>query len=113
MYLVNTRLDICFVVNVLSQFQLEPHHDHWIDAKHILRYLNGTIHHCLKYDRKEVKLISFTNFDWVGSENDGRSTTGGCFSLGSAMISWISRKQYLAALSSVEAKYVATCEVGK
>lgn len=36
MYLVNTRLNICFAVNVLSQFQMEPKHDHWIAAKHIL-----------------------------------------------------------------------------
>lgn len=35
MYLVNTRLDICFAVNVLSQFQMETRHDHSIDAKHI------------------------------------------------------------------------------
>jgi hypothetical protein len=33
MYLVNTRLNICFAVNVLSQFQLEPRHEHWIAAK--------------------------------------------------------------------------------
>ena len=28
MYLVNTRPDICFVVNTLSQFQVEPGHEH-------------------------------------------------------------------------------------
>eukprot|EP00253_Pinus_taeda_P005080 PITA_05080 len=28
MYLVNTMRDICFAVNILIQFQLEPHHDH-------------------------------------------------------------------------------------
>eukprot|EP00253_Pinus_taeda_P032085 PITA_32085 len=65
-YLVNTKSDIYFAVNILSQFQLEPHHDHWIAAKHILRYLRATIHHCLKYDSKEVKLTSFTDSDWGG-----------------------------------------------
>ena len=44
---------------------------------------------------------------------DGRSTTRGCFSLGSAMILWMSLKQDPVALSSVEAEYVAACEVGK
>jgi len=73
MYLVNTRPDICFAVNILSQFQLEPRHDHWIAAKHILRYLRGTIYHCLKYDGKEVKLIGFTTFDWGGSETIERA----------------------------------------
>jgi len=75
MYLENTRSDICFTVNILSQFQLKPHHDHWIVAKHILRYLHGTIYHCLKYDSKEVKLIGFIDSNWGGSETDGRSTT--------------------------------------
>lgn len=85
--MVNTRPNICFVVNVLSQFQLEPRHYHWVAAKHILRYVRGKIHHCLKYDGKEVKLTGFTDSDWGGNETDGRSIIGGCFCLGSAMIS--------------------------
>jgi hypothetical protein len=43
MYLVNTRPDICFVVNTLSQFQVEPRHEHWIVAKHVLRCIRGTL----------------------------------------------------------------------
>jgi len=58
-------------------------------------------------------LIGFIDFDWGDSETDGRSTIGGCFSLGSTMISWISRYQDPVALSSIEAEYVAACEVGK
>eukprot|EP00253_Pinus_taeda_P017700 PITA_17700 len=83
------------------------------DPKHILRYIRGTIHHCLKYDSKEVKLIGFTDSNWGASEIDGRSTTSGCFHLGFVMFPWISRKKYLVALSSVEEEYVAACEVGK
>ena len=64
MYLVNTRRNICFAVNVLSQFQMEPKHDLWIAAKHILRYLRGTIRYCLKYDRRnDIHLIGYTDFD--------------------------------------------------
>jgi hypothetical protein len=33
-----------------------------------------------------------------------------CFNLGSAMISWGSRKQNSVPLSTAEAKYIATCE---
>eukprot|EP00253_Pinus_taeda_P013080 PITA_13080 len=36
MYLVNTRLDICYAVNTLSQFMVEPKWAHWAIAKHIL-----------------------------------------------------------------------------
>ena len=43
MYLTNTRLDIFFVVNTLSQFLIDLGHPHLIAAKHILRYLRGTV----------------------------------------------------------------------
>ena len=39
MYLTNTRPDICFVVNTLSQYLVEPKHVHLIAAKHVMRYL--------------------------------------------------------------------------
>jgi len=49
---------------------MEPSHDHWIVATHILRYLRGTIHHWLKYNGKEVKLTTFTDSKWGGSDID-------------------------------------------
>ena len=49
MYLTNTRLDICFVVNTLSQYLTDPRHVHLTAAKHILRYLKGTVDYGLKY----------------------------------------------------------------
>ena len=36
MYLVNTRPDICFAVNALSQCMVEPRHVHWIASNHVL-----------------------------------------------------------------------------
>eukprot|EP00253_Pinus_taeda_P014136 PITA_14136 len=99
------------LVDPTSQFQMEHH---WVVAKHILRYLRGTLHHCLKYEKgKDVLLTGFTDFDWGGSEMDGRSTTRGCFNLGSSMVSWMSRKKETVALSNVEVEYVAACEVSR
>ena len=43
MYLMNTRPDICFAVNTLSQFLTDPRHVHLIAAKHIMRYLKGKL----------------------------------------------------------------------
>jgi hypothetical protein len=43
MYLTNTRLDRCFVVNTLSQYLVEPGCVHLIVAKHVMRYLKGTL----------------------------------------------------------------------
>ena len=48
MYLTNMRLDICFVVNTLSQFLTDLINVHLIAANHILRYLRGTTDYGLK-----------------------------------------------------------------
>ena len=38
-YLTITRPDICFAVNTLSQFIVEPGRVHWVAAKNIIRYV--------------------------------------------------------------------------
>lgn len=37
MFLVNSHPNICFTVNTLSQYMVEPHHIPWIGAKNLLR----------------------------------------------------------------------------
>ena len=60
MYLTNTRPNICFAVNTLSQFLTDPIHVHLIAAKHILRYLKGTIDYGLKYEvNQKIKLEGY------------------------------------------------------
>ena len=49
-YLTNMRPNICFAVNTLSQFLTDPRHVHLIAAKHILKYLRGTLEYGLKYE---------------------------------------------------------------
>ena len=49
MYLVSTMTDICFAVNLLSQFMVEPRRVHWVAAKHVLCYLQGTVDFGLDY----------------------------------------------------------------
>ena len=39
MYIMNTRPDIFFVVNTLSQYLVKPRHFHLIVAKHVMKYL--------------------------------------------------------------------------
>ena len=50
MYPTNTIPDICFAMNTLSQFLIDPRNVHLIAAKHILRYLRGTVDYGLKYE---------------------------------------------------------------
>ena len=66
MYLTNMRLDIFFAMNTLSQFLTNPRHVHLIVAKHILRYLKGTIDYVLKYDTNQnINLEDYVALDWV------------------------------------------------
>ena len=89
MYLTNKRPDICFVVNTLSQFLVEPRCVHLVAAKHVVRYLQGTVDYGLSYDGDhDFTLSGYTDADWAGSVADRKNTSGCCFSLGSAMISW-------------------------
>jgi len=86
----------------------DPKHIHMIAVKHILRYVRGTIAYGLRYTSSGgVMLHGFTDSDWMGSVVDRKSTSGYCFSLGSAMISWSSRKQSSIAQSIAEAEYTA------
>ena len=56
---MNTRTYICFAVNTLSQYMVEPRGVHLIAAKHVMRYLKGTIDYGLRYvsDRDKAILI--------------------------------------------------------
>jgi hypothetical protein len=104
MYLTNTITNICFFVNTLSQFLVEPRHVHLVAAKHVMRYLKGTLDCGLSYDGDhDFTLSGYTDSYWAGSVSNGKSTSGCCFSLGSAMISWKSRKKSNISLSTVEA----------
>jgi hypothetical protein len=104
MYLTNTRPDICFAVNTLSQFLVEPRHVHLVAAKFVMRYLKGTLDCGLNYDGDhDFTLSGYTDSDCAGSVSDRKSTSGCCFNLGSAMISWQSRKQSRIVFSTTEA----------
>ena len=110
MYLTNTRPDICFVVNNLSQYLVQPRWVHLIVAKHVMRYLKGTIDFGLYYDgNHDYRLYGYTDANWVGSVSDRRGTSGGCYCLGYTMSSWFSGKQSSVSLSTVEAEYIADC----
>ena len=75
-----------------------------------MRYLKGTIDLGLYYGRDhDYKLYGYMDLDWAGSVADRKSTLGGCYFLGSSMISWFSTKQFSLSLSTAEAEYIATC----
>jgi hypothetical protein len=69
-----------------------------------MSYLKGTLDYGLTYDGDHnFKLSGYIDSDWTGSVSNRKSTSGCCFSLGSAMISCQSKTQSSIALSTAEA----------
>ena len=74
-----------------------------------MRYLKGTIEFGLYYVRdNDYRLYGYTYPDWAGSATDRKITLGGCYCLGSTMISWFSKNLSSVGLSTVEAEYIAS-----
>ena len=90
---------------------VEPRSVHWVAAKHVLRYLSGTVDFGLDYRRSEgIILVGYTDSDWASSVADRKSTSRCCFSLGSTAVSWFSRKQKSVALSFEKVEYMAASQ---
>jgi hypothetical protein len=101
MYLVNTRPNICFSINTLSQFTVDPSRVHWVVANHVLSYLCGTIYYGLEYQRGDgVHLVGYIDSDWALCVSDQNISSGCCFS----------QKKMSVALSSVEDEYMVSSQ---
>ena len=64
--MLGTRPDIAFAVTKLAQYALNPSEDHLNKVLYICRYLVGTQHYHLTYDRASGQGISAcTDSDWA------------------------------------------------
>ena len=91
-----TRPDILHIVNQLSRFLDKPNESHWKAAKHVLRYLKGTIDLRLTFlKNSNSDIIGDSDADWSGDLNDRKSTTGYYFKFegNGGAISWEVKKQ--------------------
>ena len=67
---------------------VEPNRVHIVYAKHVMRYLKGTLDCGLIYNGDhDFRLSGYTDSDWDGSVSDRKITLGCCFSMELAMIS--------------------------
>lgn len=51
----------------------------------------------------DFTLSAYTNADWVGCVDDRKSTSDGALFLGCRLVSWLSKKQDLVYLSTIDA----------
>ena len=116
MYLaVTTRPDIAYAAGVLARFNSNPGPAHWQAAKHVLRYLRGTIDHSIIYQPSDSPepFITYSDADHGGNPDNGKSTGGYVVKIGSGAVSWSSKLQSLVALSTTEAEHISAVEAGK
>ncbi len=111
------RPDIAFAVSKLSRFLNCYRETHWQAAVRVVRYLKGTRDLELRLGGASAVPIplGYSDSDYANDPGpQGRRSVGGyCFSLGSGMISWSSKKQKTIADSTCAAEYVAVSEAGK
>jgi len=61
-YLTTTRHDLAFAVSSLAQSMSKPLESHWVEAKGILGYIQGTLDFGIKYTNSfDVRLTGFSD----------------------------------------------------
>jgi len=110
---VGSRPDIAFVVGQLAQFLENPGRVHWEAVKRVMRYLKGTKELKLVFGRGEQRgLRAFTDADGATQEHR-RAISGFVVLIDGGAVSWMSKKQELITLSTMEAEYVAMTHAAK
>nr|GEX79271.1 uncharacterized mitochondrial protein AtMg00810-like [Tanacetum cinerariifolium] len=108
LYLTTSRSDLQFAICMCAQYQARPTEKHVHAVKRIFRYLRGTVHQGLWYPKdSSVALTTFADADHAGCQDTRRNTSGSVQFLRERLISWSSKRQKSAAISSTEAKYIA------
>ena len=108
-----TRPDICFAVDMVSRYQLDPGEEHWIAVKHIFKYLRRTRDYMLVFQDESLVPIGYTDSDFQSDRESRKFTSGYVFTFGGGAISWQSVKQSSIADSTMETEYIATSKIGR
>ncbi len=98
--LINSKLDINFVVGEVSSYIVGPQESHLEVVKHIFCYLERTIDFGISYCKWNSNVINgFSYFDRIDDFESGTSTSGFISRLGLGPIYWLSNHRSIVALT--------------
>ncbi|XP_070014473.1 uncharacterized mitochondrial protein AtMg00810-like [Nicotiana sylvestris] len=102
-FLTDTRLDIAYSVQHLSQFMQESREPHLKADFHLLRYLKSdpTLGIFMSTDA-DCTVKAYYDSDWASCPDSKRSITDYLVLLENSLVSWKSKKQETISLSSAE-----------
>ena len=110
---VVSRPDAAYAITTLAQFIQNPGSAHWEALKRLITYLGWTKDLWLTFGgRSRILVQGFCDADWATNKHR-HSISGYSFHFGCGAISWSSKKQYIIALSSTEAEYIAQTHAAK
>ena len=76
-----TRLDICFVVRMVSRYQFNISPEHWTAVKHMIKYFKRTKNYMLGYSGDDLIPVSYTDSDFMSDKDFKKSTSDYVFIL--------------------------------
>ena len=116
-YLAQDRGDLMYVAKEVCRNMSRPTIGGWRRFKRIARYLVGKPRLVYKYpwQGRGDEMTGYSDSDWAGCKETGKSTSGGLIMTGSHFIKGWARTQKNIALNSGEAELVAmvnsSCEM--
>ena len=109
---VCTRMDIGFAMSLLTQQLAKPKPTHFLLAKRVLAYVNGTKTYGLVLGGEPIaELNAFSDASFANDQTDRKSMGGYILFLGNSPISWSAKKHRgVVAVSSCESEIVQVSE---
>ena len=104
-FLMVTRPDLAYAVSRLSSYMSLPQNTHLEAAKHVLRYIQGTIELGILYNSNATPTISgYADADWGSCTETRRSMGDYIFTMAGGSITWQSKRQPTVSRSSTESE---------
>ena len=106
-----TKPEMAYAVIYLSRFLNCYGEEHWKAAKRVVRYAASTADKTLVFpsmpkSANPLTIKAFVDSDWASDPTDRKSWSGSVTLLNNCPVTWLCKKQFTVALSSVEAEYL-------